>query len=81
MSKVVINDSSLYGIASAIRSKNGSSDTYKPNEMPAAIRAIDTGYPEPTGTITITQNGTANVKDYASANVNVQLTPANGVSF
>lgn len=30
------------------------------------------GYPEPTGTISITENGTVNVKDYASANVNVQ---------
>lgn len=29
------------------------------------------GYPEPTGTIQITENGTVDVKDYASAEVNV----------
>ena len=29
------------------------------------------GYPEPTGTINITQNGVTDVKDYASADVNV----------
>lgn len=32
---------------------------------------VSGGYPEPTGTIKITQNGTVNVKDYASAEVNV----------
>jgi hypothetical protein len=37
-----------------------------------AIRSNEGGYPEPTGTVSITQNGTANVKDYASAAVNVQ---------
>ena len=30
------------------------------------------GYPEPTGTITLTENGLHNVKDYAEANVQVQ---------
>jgi hypothetical protein len=40
--------------------------------MATAIQQIDTsGYPEPTGTITISQNGTANVKDYETAVVNV----------
>lgn len=32
---------------------------------------VDEGYPEPTGTITITENGLTDVKDYEDANVNV----------
>ena len=41
--KVLVNESSLTGIANAIRNKNGLSTTYKPNEMAAAIEAIQTG--------------------------------------
>ena len=65
-----INDASLSNIAYAIRQKLNSEDGYRPSEMADAIMSIET-YPEPTGTISITQNGTANVKDYASANINV----------
>ena len=43
MAKVLVNESSLNGIADAIRGKNGSTNTYKPNEMAAAITAIETG--------------------------------------
>lgn len=43
MSKVLVNESSLTGIADAIRGKNGSADTYKPSEMAAAITAIEGG--------------------------------------
>ena len=43
MSKVLVNESSLIGIANAIRGKNGSADTYKPSEMAAAITAISGG--------------------------------------
>lgn len=72
MSKVLINRSNLEDIASAIRQKNGRSTHYKPREMAGAIRDIPGGgYPEPTGTVTITQNGTHDVKEYANANVNI----------
>lgn len=40
---VAILDDTMTDIADAIRGKNGSSDTYKPSEMPAAITAIPSG--------------------------------------
>ena len=43
MAKVLVNESSLAGIADAIRDKNGETTTYKPSEMAAAISAITTG--------------------------------------
>lgn len=72
MSKVLTEESNYENIADAIREKNGESTLYKPGEMAAAIGRISGGYPEPTGSISITTNGTHNVKDYASAEVNVQ---------
>lgn len=73
MTEYIIQDNILEDIADAIREKNNSQTTYYPSEMATAIQQIDTsGYPEPTGTVTISQNGTANVKDYAAAAVNVQ---------
>lgn len=43
MAITTINDIHLTNIAEAIRNKNGSSDTYKPSEMAAAISNIETG--------------------------------------
>ena len=40
MSEVFIDDSSLNDIANALRQKNGLVRTYKPREMPPAIRAL-----------------------------------------
>lgn len=43
MAKVLVTESYLTGIADAIRSKNGTSDTYTPSEMSEAILNIPTG--------------------------------------
>lgn len=43
MANVIVNDTNLTNIASAIREKNGETTTYKPSEMAAAILAITTG--------------------------------------
>lgn len=40
MAKVLVTDTYLQDIASAIRSKNGTATTYKPSQMAAAITAI-----------------------------------------
>lgn len=43
MTKVLINETTLYSIGSAIRSKLGASKRYKPSEMPSAIMSISAG--------------------------------------
>jgi len=48
MSNVLVNETSLQNIASAIRTKNGSSDTYTPSEMATAIENIPSGTVNPT---------------------------------
>lgn len=71
MAKVLVTEDYLEDIADAIRGKNGSIATYKPEDMAQAIEDLD-NYPEPTGTKAISANGLVSVKDYEFANVNVE---------
>lgn len=77
MANVLVEETSLENIADAIRSKNSSTDKYKPAQMADAISAISGGGITPTGTktISITQNGTTteDVTSYASAQVNANV--------
>lgn len=43
MANVIINDEHLTNIADAIREKNGTANTYAPNEMAAAITSLTSG--------------------------------------
>ena len=70
MSKVLVERSDLTGIGGAIREQLNVSTTYKPSQMSAAIRSIQIGI-TPTGTKQITENGTYDVTNYASAIVSV----------
>lgn len=71
MSYGIINQQLLTNIANAIRTKLGVATTYTPAEMPDAIASISGGGITPTGTISITANGTHDVTSYASAQVAV----------
>ena len=75
MAKVLVNESSLTGIANAIRGKNGETTTYKPSEMAAAITAISGGSEPVIEALSVTSNGTYTAPDgvdgYSPVTVNV----------
>lgn len=81
MSKVLVTESSLESIADAIRTKNGTENTYKPGQMAAAIEAL----PGPSTLVSksITQNGSYDPEDddadgYSAVTVNVPNSYAAG---
>lgn len=81
MSKVLVTESNLSGIAAAIRAKNGGSDTYKPGQMAAAIQAL----PDPATLVskTIIANGSYDPEDdnadgYSAVTVDVPNSYAAG---
>lgn len=74
MSQALITEARLTDIADAIRAKNGSSDTYTPPQMAAAIAAIPTGGGVDVEALSVTANGTYTAptgKAYSPVTVNV----------
>ena len=81
MSKVLVSESNLSGIAAAIRGKNGTQNTYKPGQMAAAITAL----PGASALVSkqIAQNGiydpaNDNADGYSAVTVNVPNSYAAG---
>lgn len=75
MANKLYEEENIKDIAEAIREKNGTVNTYTVAQMGDAIRDLSVGSSDgsitPTGSITITENGTYNVANYVSAVVNV----------
>ncbi len=56
MANVIVEEQSLIDIANSIRTKNGTSNTYKPSEMASAIESITGGSSEDLSSELTTQN-------------------------
>lgn len=81
MAKYTTLTSLFTAIANSLRAKTGSTETIIADDFPSVIDSISVGVEGgivPTGTKTITTNGTHDVKSYANAEVNVPtgITPS-----
>lgn len=64
-------------IADALRAKTGGTGTIVADDFPSVISSLSTGGITPSGTKTITSNGTHDVTSFATAQVNV---PSSGIT-
>ena len=71
MSLIITDNKHYSDIADAIRTKLSTVITYTPEEMASAIMTISGGGIQPTGSVSITSNGTYDVTSYADAIVDV----------
>ena len=81
MATYIIDGSDLTDVANAIRARGGTSNTLGfPDEFVDAIEDIPHDEP-PSGSITITRNGTYDVERVASAVVNIPSSPSGTISI
>lgn len=80
MSQMLIQQDTLVGIGDAIRGKTGKTASIPVKNLASEIEGISgggssipDGYIKPSGTVTVTENGTVDVTNYASAQVNVPV--------
>lgn len=77
MAKYATLNGLFTGIADALRRKTGNDGSIVADDFPSVIDSLSMGGITPTGTKTITENGTHDVTNYATAQVNVPVPEQN----